>query len=619
MQKKTAIILCALCILAANTYTWAENTDELSPITASDVNNASIELVRHENEFSSVRIEPARIDSKPGLAAIFEGTEDLHYYAKPETAPAAGFELKIEAKSNDFEFGKAVFPKWEIFQDPTGTKVEVYVGRFTVFVPIKSEKVPAEAAATEVEVKISGIACTSMLCLPPFEKTVTTRIDFSQADLWKEISFETAGDADEIIKGPSYSTWFALGLAFLAGVILNIMPCVLPVIPLKVLSIFEQAKQSRARCIAMGLSFCLGIFLFFASLAVLNIILRLGYGTVFQWGDHFRNPVFIVAMSLLMVLLALFMFGVFTVSVPSSIAGKAGRSKGHLGSIGMGFLAGLLSTPCSFAILTAAFAWAQTQKLALATIAIMLIGVGMAAPYAILTSMPSLLKYLPKAGRWTELFKQTMGFVLLIVAVWLITALPELRKDGVLYFVVILAFCVWMWGGWVSLTTPVSRKWVIRIIAVAIVIAAGAWLLPGPSAELIDWQEYDAALIEQTIEEQRPVLIEFMADWCLSCKTVEKIVYSRKDIADLIVQKGILAIRADTTEKDFPATLSLKNVYNEPGVPVSMLFVPGKKEPIRWRGILFVDELKKSLVSLRAKTAFSPERSRRGSNLKRDQ
>jgi len=287
MQDKTAVILCTLCILSANTHARSETASETNSTAllgkiSTDVSAGSIELVRYENEFSSVRIEPARMDSKPGLAVIFEGTDDLHYYAKPQTAPAPGSELQIEAKSDSFEFGKAVFPKWEIFQEPTGAKVEVYVGRFTVFVPIKSEKVPTEAAATEIEVKISGIACTSMLCLPPFEKTLETKIDFSQSESWKEIIFETAGDADEIIKGPSYSAWFALSLAFLAGLILNIMPCVWPVLPLIVMRIVEQAKQSKGKSTVMGLAFCLGILLFFASLAGANIILRIFYGTVLQ-------------------------------------------------------------------------------------------------------------------------------------------------------------------------------------------------------------------------------------------------------------------------------------------------------------------------------------------------
>jgi thiol:disulfide interchange protein DsbD len=543
---------------------------------------------------------------EPGVAVIFDGTDDLHYYAKAETAPAAGFELKVEAKSDDFRFGQALFPKWQLFTDPIGSKVEVYAGHFTVFVPMKAETDTAPTKTTaidqaNVKVKISGIACTSMVCLPPFEKTLQARFDWSRRNSWKEISIETPGDADELIetvKGPGYSAWFALGLAFFAGLILNIMPCVLPVIPLKVLSIFEQAKESKARCIALGLSFCLGILLFFAALAILNIVLRLGYGTVFQWGDHFRNPVFIIAMSLLLVVLALFMFGVFTIIVPSSIAGKAGPTKGLAGSVAMGFLAAVLSTPCSFAILTAAFAWAQTQKLPLATIAIMLIGVGMASPYAILTSMPSLLKYLPKAGRWTELFKQAMGFVLLIVAVWLITALPALWRGSVLYFAIVLGFCVWMWGGWVNLTTPRVRRRVIRIVAVVMAVAAGAWLLPEPKMAEINWHGYNRALIDQAVAGHRPVLIEFMADWCLTCKAVEKTVYAREDIAELIKRKGVLPVKADTTLADSPATIDLKEIYNEPGVPVTILFLPQQSEPVRLHGLLIGSRLKELLQDL---------------------
>jgi thiol:disulfide interchange protein DsbD len=373
--------------------------------------------------------------------------------------------------------------------------------------------------------------------------------------------------------------------------------------------IVGKAKADRRQTIAMGLAFCLGILLFFASLAGANIILQIFYGTVLQWGEQFRNPAFVAGMALLLVVLALFMFGVFTITVPSSIADKSGSSKGYIGAVGMGFLAAILSTPCSFGILAAAFAWAQAQPLLPATVAIMIIGVGMAVPYAVLTSMPGLLNRLPKAGRWMELFKQAIGFVLLVIAVKLIAALPETRKMGVLYFALILAFSVWMWGSWVGYNTKLLHKWLIRILAIFLTVIGGWVFLPAPADELIEWQHYDEASIQTALIQQRPVLIEFMANWCLSCKTVEKIVYSRKDIAELIKQKGVLAIKADTTEKDFPATLALKNVYNEPGVPVSMLFVPGEKEPIRWRGILFANDLKKSLESLRAQR----------SNFKRDQ
>ena len=586
MRKRAGAIVWIIYIFVAACSAWGQN---------------AAEIARSGQEFSSARLEPARMGSKPGIAVIFEGTKDLHYYATPQTSPAPGLELKVEAKSDTFSFGKSIFPKWDIYQDSTGKKVEVYAGNFTVFVPF-SDELAAETTKMEkgdVEVRITGIACTSFICLAPLKKILRTTIDLSQADSWqRQVSFEPAIAADKTVEAPLYSVPFALLLAFLAGLSLNIMPCIWPVLPIIVMRIVEQASQNKAKATSLGLAFCLGILLFFACLAGTNIVLQVFYGTVLQWGDQFRSPAFLAAMALLLVVLALFMFGLFTITVPSSIAAKSGSGKGYTGAVAMGFLAAILSTPCSFAILAAAFAWAQAQPLQLATIAIMVIGIGMALPYAILTSIPGLLKRLPKSGRWMELFKQAVGFILLIIAVKLIAALPQVQRINVLYFAVVLGFSIWMWGTWVSYNTKTFRKWMIRVIAVALAVAAGWVFLAGPKNELIDWQDYDAALIDEAIAQNRPVLIKFTADWCLSCQTIEKVVYSRKDISQLIEQKNVLAIKADTTESNFPATLALKNIYNEPGVPVSMLFVPGMEKPLRWHGILFANELKKSLQEL---------------------
>jgi thiol:disulfide interchange protein len=597
MQERITVILCIICVFTAMSLASGESTMEPNSTAIIDTVTRPVELIRYENEFSNVHIKPARMDSTSGVAVIFEGTDDLHYYAKPETAPAPGLELKIIAKSDDFEFGKTIFPKWHFFTDSLGNKVEVYAGRFSVFVPIIAikDRLKTSSVTSNVGVKISGIACTSMVCLEPFEKNLQTTLDLRKHDSWKEISLETRDEPDRIVGGTSYSTWFALGLAFLAGLALNIMPCVWPILPLIVMRLVKQSEQSKRKSVAMGLTFCFGILLFFACIAAANFILQSFYDTTLSWGDHLRNPTIVTALALLMVIMALFMFGVFTVIVPASISSKSGSGEGYLGSLGMGFLAAILSTPCSFGILTVAFVWVQAQPLALGTFAIMVIGLGMALPYAILTSMPGLLKRLPKAGRWMELFKQTLGFILLIVAVKLVKAVPDDNKINVLYFAVVLSFCVWMWAGWVSYGAKLSRKLLVRIIAVALAIFAFRFFF---TPELINWQEYNADLISKSQSEQKPVLIKFTAGWCTNCEVVDKLVYQRKNIAKLIEQKGVLAIKADTTEKNFPATLALKNIYNEPGVPVSMLFVPGEKEPIRWRGILFADKLKKFLEKL---------------------
>jgi thiol:disulfide interchange protein DsbD len=541
----------------------------------------------------------------PGIAVRFEGTEDLHYYASADTAPA-GYRLKVDANSDVFTFGDVVYPQWGTFFDKALEKsVEVYSGNFSVFVPIAATAAqtdtPTAVELVDVEVKISGIACTSTICLPPFVNTLRTTINWSQHDSWKQISFETAGDAGRAAKGPAYSVWVALGLAILAGLSLNIMPCVWPVLPLIVMRLVEQAKQGRKQSAALGLAFCLGILLFFACLAGANIILQLFYGTVLQWGDQFRNPAFVAGMALFLIVLALFMFGLFTITVPSSIASKSGSGKGYPGAIGMGLLAAVLSTPCSFGILAASFAWAQTQNLLMGTLAIMAIGLGMALPYAILTSMPALLNRLPKAGQWMEIFKQAIGFVLLIIAIKLIASLPDVRRTSVLYFAVVLAFCVWMASSWVTYNTKPSRKWLIRFIALALTVIAGWTFLPAPAAEIIQWQPYDAAAIEKANAESRPVLIEFTADWCWNCEVVEKVVFGRKDIADLIEEKDVLAIKADTTLENYAAALDLKNKYKEPGVPVTILYIPGEKEPVRFNEIFFAKKLKGLLEKILSK------------------
>ncbi len=551
-----------------------------------------VEVARYEQEYSTARVEPARMGDEEGVVVVFEGTSDLHFYAKKETAPG-GYLLKIEAKSAGVTFGEAVFPTWGTFGDPALKKdVEVYVGKFEVFVPIESEYSKTQQA--DVEVEISGIACTSKVCLTPFEYKLETRIDFSTADSWRQVDIAAADEGEE--SAASYSAPIAFLLALAAGLLLNVMPCVWPVIPIIVMRIWNQAGENRARSMGLGLAFCSGILLFFAAIAVLNIVLILGFDRVFQWGDLLRNQVFLATMTLLMVVLGLFMFGVFSIGIPASVTSKAGGGSGYAGSVGMGFLAALLATPCSFAILAAAVAWAQTQTLGVATFTLMLIGVGMAVPYLVLILTPGLLDRLPKPGVWMERIKQGLGFLLLLIAVKLLSALPSEWRISVLYYIVILSFCVWMWGGWVSYSTARGRKLLVRGIALVMAVIAGWAILPA-QAEAIDWLDYDAAEIATAAGEQKPVLIKFTADWCSSCSVVERFVYMRKDIGELIKQKGVLAFKGDTTLAGAPATVDLAKVYNEPGVPVSVLLLPGGEQK-KLRGLIGKDDLKEVLNSL---------------------
>jgi thiol:disulfide interchange protein len=270
MRGRTALVICAIGAALFGRVGFAANETRQG--------EGAIEIVRHESQYSRARIEPARLADKPGLAVVFEGTKDLHYYASDETAPAPGLKLKVEATSDNLRFDPALFPKWEIFNDTAIGKIQVYVGDFTVFVPIRQESINSAGQKAAVTVRIAGIACTSQLCLPPFEKTLTTTVALSNTDSWKPISLDAA-DASQTQQAkanptPPRRTGIYYLLAILAGLSINIMPCVLPVLPIIMMRLIGQADHSSGRRIASGLAFCAGVIFFFVAFATVSAIIN---------------------------------------------------------------------------------------------------------------------------------------------------------------------------------------------------------------------------------------------------------------------------------------------------------------------------------------------------------
>ncbi|MFH1615050.1 MAG: thioredoxin family protein [Planctomycetota bacterium] len=571
----------------------------------------------YKDDITQISLQQQQLIVAPGgksaLAVHFTLAKDWHSYADAKTAPG-GMNLQVRPKASAYiKFDAPIMPVSQMYHDKSsGQKLRVFSGKFTVYLPFTVDanmSFPGAFAATEyktlqateaITLEIRGAVCSNQRCQILNPGTLASQFSVSQSGQSAEAAFTLPEIKTTADKGgfKQYPIAVAMALAILAGLTLNIMPCVWPVLPIIVMRILNQAKRSKPKSIVLGLSFCLGIILFFVALAAINIVLRLGFGTALQWGDHLRIPALVLTMIFILVALAMFMFGLLNFGIPASVSGKTQSGGGISGSIGMGFLAAVLSTPCSFAILAFAFGWAQTQNLLLGTTAIILIGLGMASPYAVLTSLPGLLAKLPRPGRWMELFKQSMGFLLLAIAVKLLEALPFDRAISALYFAAVLAFCLWMWGSWVNYATPAKHKWTIRLLAALIAVVFAVLLLPVPAEKLINWRHYDRDIIAESLAAKRPVLIDFTAEWCLNCKVQHKAVYTRKDIAELIEQKNTLAVEGDTTRLEYPASIDLKQVYNEPGVPVSILLVPGRSEPVKLRGVFIRDKLKKILSSL---------------------
>jgi thiol:disulfide interchange protein len=558
----------------------------------------SIELARVDNEISQVHLQVRQVDDQTGLAVVFTGTDDLHYYARSETAPAPGFDLKVRPSAAGVAFGDPAFPDWKQFYDLAQEKnVEVYVGDFEIFLPLLSE--PSEPVALGLQ--ITGMACTSQLCLPPFDRTLTATVDFSAGTV-EGLSLLEPPETDPTPQAPPqsqaeaeagrqavlpYSTGVYYLLAILAGVSINIMPCVLPVIPLIMMRLIDQSKRSGGNRIASGIAFCIGVILFFAAFALISALVNLTTGAVLDLNSLFRYPTAVIVLFLAIVFFGLAMLDVVTLTLPGSVTSKQGSGSGLAGTAGMGFFAGVLSTPCSGALLGFVLVWAQTQTLFVSSTAIILMGVGMALPYAVIVSIPSLLDRIPKPGTWMEIFKKSTGFLLFLIAAKLtLAALPKDRLVNVLMYGIVFAFSVWMWGKWVGFATPPVKRRAVRLIALVIAVGAGFWLLPAAGLsgdDALDWKDYDRDIVQAAAVQQRPVLLKFTADWCTNCKVVEKKVYYDPNVAALIKAKDVLVIKADTTLNNYPATVDLKKVYGEAGnVPVTIALLPdGTREKLR--------------------------------------
>lgn len=540
----------------------------------------------------------ADVQIEPGWVLYSPEPHPTEFYS-PQAA-------RIELEAGGWTVDRILWPLDSAHQSDLGDKKVlnyVYENRFVAFVLVRAPQ--GAAGPATLTVRLTGQICKDACLGVSQSQSVTVSAGPENipnpaykgeyaALLAQAMTVEQLAQRHATPSAPAkvqMTVWAGLGLALLAGMILNIMPCVLPVIPLKVLSLVHHAHESHRRFVTLGLTFVGGILLFFLGIVVVNIVLRLGLQRAFEWGTHFQRPELRIGMGLLMVAMAVNLFDVFTVMVPRKVAalGSEGEPKHgvYLQSLGMGVLTAVLSTPCSFAILTIAFAWAQVQPLWLGSVAIMLIGVGMSLPYVALTAFPQLVRKLPKPGRWMELFKEAMGFVLLIVAIWLIGTIGEDSYTAwVLAYGVVLALCLWMWGRWLLYSAPRWQKIVVRGLAVVLAVGAGVVMLRPPQPSVTQFADYEPCAMETALKQGRPVLVKFTASWCLTCKSVDLLVYEDAQVARELRRRNVLVLKGDVTTEDLPANRLLRETLKETGgIPISVLFVPGQDEPVRLSGV----------------------------------
>ena len=384
----------------------------------------------------------------------------------------------------------------------------------------------------------------------------------------------------------------ALFSGFLGGMILNLMPCVLPVISLKLFSFIAQAGESPRRIFRHGLAFTAGIFSWFIGLGILVIILKSG-GSQVTWGAfQFQNPWFVIGLSSLVFLFALNLFGVFEIALPGKATSKLDQVSTHAGYGGsyfQGLFATLLATPCTAPFLGSALGFAFGQSAAVILAMFASVAFGMSLPYLLLSARPGWRKWIPKPGTWMEQFKQFMGFPLLATNLWLLWVIQNQRGSlavlMLLALFIVLGFCAWIYR------TFSKRPFLLIIpaaIAVITLVLVGQRIQriqpagdgveitrPISNSKTIPWAPYSPEALQALRDEGKPVFLDFTASWCLTCQFNERTAIDIPSVRKLMNERGITAMKGDWTNSDPAITTALKS-FGRVGVPLAVFYPQGR-------------------------------------------
>jgi thiol:disulfide interchange protein len=372
--------------------------------------------------------------------------------------------------------------------------------------------------------------------------------------------------------------------AVLAGFILNFMPCVLPVVSLKVLGFVQQAQESGRRVALLGLSFAAGIFTVFLVLAGLASFA--GYG----WGELFQKQDFLIAMIALIFTMALCLFGLFQLPIPHFAGSGESISvqrQGYFESFYKGTLATFLATPCSGPLLGGAMAWTLRQPPVQIFVVFSCLGLGMAFPYVVMSIYPAALRWLPRPGNWLVHFERFIGFALLATVVYLLTIVQENMRVWIVLFCLFLAIGFYIWGQLTSLRDSSRRRTAVRLLAV-IIMVVGGWvsLKAFPSVSWKDdslskrveseiWQTYTDLKLLEAARESRWAVVDFTADWCPNCILVERATLGDEQVVETFRKNNALLLKADLTREN-PAAKRLLDKMGSRSIPFLALFPPGE-------------------------------------------
>ncbi len=385
-----------------------------------------------------------------------------------------------------------------------------------------------------------------------------------------------SADGEDAAGASSYNVPVLLVSAFIGGLILNLMPCVFPVLSIKILGFVQQAGEDKVIVRRHGYAFGIGVLASFWVLAGALLLLRQG-GEQLGWGFQLQDPRFVLFMVFLIFAIGLNLSGVFEIGMgATALAGKVeqGSSEGYTKSFLSGVLATLIATPCTAPFMGAAIGAALTIPPIQSLLIFTSVGAGMATPYVLLSCFPGLLRFMPRPGPWMETFKQSMAFPMFATAAWLawvfVTITDEKKVAMLGIGLTLFAMGAWAYGRW---STPMHKpraRWIARVAAIALAASAVFVSLYDRNTE-VTWEPFSEARLAELRKTGQPIFVDFTASWCISCQANKRSSLRTAEADALFLEHDVVLMEADWSKRD-DTTLRVLQEYGRAGVPLYLMF-----------------------------------------------
>lgn len=554
-------------------------------------------LWQHEN------LKP---DQNTNLALVIDFIKNHHInppaHLIPPSYPIEVIATKIKvSKITDHAVAQS-----PIFLEPKSERSEelkfdqkFYKDQTTVFIPIKI-KPSFTAEKLEVTIEVYYQLCNDKVCFAPKTETITTEIIVNKngelkainESIFSQIPKATIALSSQKEESFGFSKWsfkfdgktklgffLMVVMAFFGGVLLNFTPCVLPIIPIKMMGLTTTAG-TRRKSIFLGVVMSLGILSFwlFIALLVSSVPKFSSVSKLFQYTE------FTITIGVIIAIMAIGMCGLFDFRVPQKLASINPRFSSTFGSFGIGVMTAILSSPCAGPFMGSAMVWALQQSQSTTLLIFFTIGMGMAFPYLILSSFPNLVSWVPRSGPGSVVIKQTMGILMLAAASYFIgiglTASVKAFHGSSNHWwptMSIAAFAgIWVIIKTIQLNPSGFKKGIFLLLGLAIssvsLLILVAMIQVGP----LVWKEFTPELLSKAKDENKTFVLDFTAEWCPNCKTLEKFVLNSKEVSDALMQLNAELIKVDITNEDELKT----KLLNEEGsltIPYLVIYKNGQK------------------------------------------